>query len=449
MNGLPWLALCAAPLLAAAPLPHPAAPVPAPPSPYCAGDYADDFSVMSPAAREFESHPQQPYTFCVRTSAVYECPSYGTDGNLRRTRRKAMAHGTGFAYRQQNGDTLLLTNQHVAEWPPVTDEDHPVDDVPAGCKRVSDFLRIVDNEADAYEPDDIPLTKVVADPQLDIAILKTRAPLAVMPWKIGRSAGLRERNVVDVRGFPLGAFKATNVGKVVSAYDHDEYKDWDHDDFVVDALLSPGNSGSPVFALSCKTGELELVGVYHAGYSRGSALNVVVGIDQIRDLMSSLRRAPRQHVDATLDAATRAQLVDQVHGAVEPFFPFGALPAAVRVRSDGALIFEVFSKDFPFKPHPVLAVEDLPSGPEAFGEPGRVWLGNGRGLKPWARSDADGDTQALVARIIDALRRDALTAFAYRAAHQGADSSREHFDQMSQLERALRRATQAHQDLSQ
>jgi serine protease Do len=204
-----------------------------------------------------------------------------------------------------------------------------------------------------------------------------------------------------------------------------------------------------VFALSCKTGELELVGVYHAGYSRGSALNVVVGIDQIRDLMSSLKRAPRQHADATLDAATRAQLVDRVHGAVEPFFPFGALPAAVRVRSDGALIFEVFSKDFPFKPHPVLAVEDLPSLPEAFGEPGRIWLGNGRGLKLWARSDADGDTQALLAKILDALRHDALTAFAYRAAHQGADSSREHFDQMSQLERALRRATQAHQDLSQ
>jgi hypothetical protein len=443
VTGLPWIALLAATPPIAPPPPQ------APPSPYCTGDYADDFSVMSTAAREFESRPQPAYTFCVRTSAVYECPSYGADGNLRRTRRKATAHGTAFAYRQQNGDTLLLTNQHVAEWPAVTDDDHTVEDVPPGCKRVSDSLRIVDNEADAYEPDDIPLTKVVADPQLDIAILKTKAPLAVMPWKIGRSAGLRERNVVDVRGFPLGAFKATNVGKVVSAYDHDDYKDWDHDDFVVDALLSPGNSGSPVFAPSCKTGELELVGVYHAGYSRGSALNVVVGIDQVRDLMSSLKRAPRQRSDVTLDATSRAQLVERVHAAVEPFFPFGALPAAVRARSDGALIFEVFSRDFPFKPHAVLALEDLPSTPDAFGEPGRVWFGNGRGLKLWARSDSDGDTQAQVSKILEGLRRDALAAFAYRAAHQGADSSREHFDQMSKLERALRRATQAHQDLSQ
>ena len=49
---------------------------------------------------------------------------------------------------------------------------------------------------------------------------------------------LRERNVVDVRGFPLGAFKATNLGTVISTYDHDDYKEWDHDDFVIDALLT-------------------------------------------------------------------------------------------------------------------------------------------------------------------------------------------------------------------
>src|SRR6266853_1186690 len=114
--------------------------------------------------------------------------------------------------------------------------------LPTAC----DALRIVDNESDAYERDDIPLSRVVTDPQLDVAVLKARVPLTTLPWQVGRSAALRERNVVDVRGFPLGAFRATNVGKVVSAYDHDDEKDWDHDDFVIDALLSPGNSGSPV-----------------------------------------------------------------------------------------------------------------------------------------------------------------------------------------------------------
>ena len=35
----------------------------------------------------------------------------------------------------------------------------------------------------------------------------------------------------------------------------------DHVDFVVDALLSEGNSGSPVLAVSCKSRLMELVGV--------------------------------------------------------------------------------------------------------------------------------------------------------------------------------------------
>ena len=105
-------------------------------------------------------------------------------------------------------------------------------------------------------------TNEIAD-RLDVCeetvydMLKAHALLPILPWKVGRSADLKERNVVDVRGFPLGAFKATNVGKVVSTFDHDDEKDWDHVDFVVDAQLSPGNSGSPVLAVSCKTGEPE------------------------------------------------------------------------------------------------------------------------------------------------------------------------------------------------
>ncbi len=188
--------------------------------------------------------PSDRNTFCVRTSATYECPFYGPDGSLRRVRKRVVAHGTGFAYRQQDGGTLILTNEHVAGWPVATDDDHPVDGVPAGCRRVSDSLKIVDGEGDQYEPDDVPLTRVVADPQLDVAVLKARVALPVMPWKIGRSASLRERNVVNVRGFPLGIIKADNVGKVVSAFDHDDFKEWEHDDFVVDALLAAGNSGS-------------------------------------------------------------------------------------------------------------------------------------------------------------------------------------------------------------
>jgi S1-C subfamily serine protease len=418
---------------------------------FCAGDYADDFSVLLARARELEQR-QPAYTFCIRSRATYECPFYGGDGGLRRIRKTAVAHGTGFAYRQQDGGTLLLTNDHVAEWPPVTDEDHQVEGVPAGCRRVSDALKIVDGESDEYEPDDVPLSRVVVDPQLDVAVLKARTALPVMPWKVGRSSGLRERNVVNVRGFPLGVFNADNVGKVISAYDHDDFKEWDHDDFVIDALLSPGNSGSPVFAISCKTGEFELVGIFHAAYVKGSALNVVVGIDQVRDLMTTLKRTPRSRSDAVvaLDARTRSRLVEMARGAVEPHFPFGGLAAAVRVRADGALVFDILSHEFPLETAPVLVMEDLPPAvPEAFGTLGRVWVGNQRGMKAYQRTDLEGEAQGQVLRILDALRRAALGTLAYREAEAAADGSKARFQQVTRLQRTLRRTVASRQYLSQ
>ncbi|HZS41323.1 MAG TPA: serine protease [Polyangia bacterium] len=419
-------------------------------SPYCAGAYADDLTKLAPRVREYE---RQTYSYCVRNTATYECLSYGADGTLRRARRRAVAHGTAFAYKQTAGETLLLTNQHVAEWPSVTDEEHPVDGVPAGCKKISDALRIVDGEEDAYERDDTALTRIVADAQLDVAVLKAHSLLPVMPWKLGRSSALRERNVVEVRGFPLAAsFHATNVGKVVSAYDHDSYRDWEHDDFVIDALLSQGNSGSPVLAVSCKTGEFELVGIYHAGYSEGSALNVVVGIDQVRDLMTTLKRTKRGGEAQSLDARERRKLEAALSEPGAQFFPFGGATASVRQRSDGALIFELMSRDFPLKTHPMVALEDLPAGDapaDPFGELGRIWFGGTVGLKSYARSELDGDAQAAVTHLLDGLRRDALLAFEYRAAAREGQRSRERYEHMSRLERALKRAAAAQRDQTQ
>ena len=432
---------------AAADGPVPVAPDRTEPS-FCLGEYADDLTALSAAARRAEQQ-QQAYTFCVRTTAVYECPSYGPDGSLRRKRRTASAHGTAFAYRRDDKGTLLLTNQHVAEWPAATDEDHPVDGIPAGCKRVSDALRIVDNEADNYAPDDLPLTRVVSDPSLDAAVLHASKPLPVLPWKVGRSSELRVRNVVDVRGFPLGVFSATNVGKVVSEHDHDSFKDWNHDDFVIDALLSLGNSGSPVLAVSCRTGEFELVGLFHAGYTRGSALNVVVGIDQLTGLMSTLKAgAPRP--DATLDADRRGQLLTAVRTAVDPYFPFGSLVAEVRSREDGALVYALLSPEFPARAVPVLVMEDLPSASAGgFGAPGRVWFGNRRGLKVYPPEALDGDVQAQLPRLLDAFRKQSTGTFALRAADGRAAPSREEFQATTALQRELDRSSLKLQDLAQ
>ena len=421
---------------------------------YCSGFYADDFAALSAAAREAEQKPQsQSWVYAIRTSAVYECLSYAGDGNVRRVRRKALAHGTGFGYRQQNGETYILTNQHVAEWPPVTDDEHKVDDVPPGCKRVSDSLRIVESERDTYDRDDIPLQRVVTDKSMDMAVLKAHALLPILPWKVGRSADLKERNVVDVRGFPLGAFKATNVGKVVSTFDHDDEKEWDHVDFVVDAQLSPGNSGSPVLGVSCRTGEFELVGVYHAGYAGNTPLNVVVAIDQVRDMMTTLKKSPKRDrsevSSSSLDRKSRIRLFTGLDGAIDPFFPFDGAVAVGRPRSDGALIFEVMPPGFPVRSTPALVVEDLPGGPaEGYGELGRVWAGGRFGLKAYPKGALDSDAQALIERVLDGLRANAGIALELRNAQGQAARDREHYEHMGKLERQLRHAAGAQTDLA-
>ena len=416
-------------------------------APYCAGDYSDDLGKLIPKARELE---QKPYSYCVRNTAIYECLSYSADGSVRRIRKKAAMYGTAFGYRQQAGETLFLTNEHVAEWPVVTDDNHRVDGVPAGCKRISDSLRLVDNESDDYDLDDVALSRVVVDPQLDAAVLRAKGILPVLPWKMGKSATLRERNVVEVRGFPLGAFQATNVGKVITAYDHDDEREWDHDDFVIDAFLSAGNSGSPVLAVSCKTGEFELVGLFHAGYKEGSALNVVVGIDQLRDLMTTLRRSPRARAEATddLDATRREQLVSQLKTAADASFPFGSLVATVKRRMDEALVFEVFSRDFPFQNIPMFAFEDLASDGSSFGELGRIWLGSDTGMKTFTRSQLDADAQAQVAKMVEAIRRDALAFLSYRGLLRTETSSREEYQRTARVGRSLRRVMTAHRELS-
>jgi len=439
-----------------APLSVPAAPAPAAltaePPPLCSGSYADDFRVLSSQAREFDRQPQSAFSYCVRNTATYECLSYGGDGTVRHDRRTAVLHGTAFAYRKQGPETLLLTNDHVAAWPSVTDPQHTVDGVPAGCKKVSETLALVDDEHDSYGRDDIPVTRVVTDPQLDVAVLKSSADLHVMPWKIGHDAHLRERNVVEVRGFPLGAFRATNAGTVISAHDHDDFGDWDHDDFVIDALLSHGNSGSPVLAVSCATGEYELVGIYHAGYSEGSALNVVVGIDQVRDLMTTLKRTPHPHQGdpLALDASTRHQLRTALDGPGELFFPFGTQLALLRPGQNDSLLFVLFGKDFPQSPEPTLVLEDLAPGADpAFGTLGRIWLGSSKGLVARDRTSLDAEAQAEAARLLDALRADAAASAAYQRARSADTASRQESDALRRMKRALTRTAATRGDLVQ
>src|SRR5690242_12267626 len=125
-----WIASLGLALLLAAPA-RAAAPAT---GPFCSGTYADELTTLSSDAQAFDRSPEGVFSYCARNTATYECLSYARDGGVRRDRRKAVLHGTAFAYRKQGSDTFLLTNDHVASWPAVTDAQHVVEGIPAGCK---------------------------------------------------------------------------------------------------------------------------------------------------------------------------------------------------------------------------------------------------------------------------------------------------------------------------
>jgi hypothetical protein len=124
--------------------------------------------------------------------------------------------------------------------------------------------------------------------------------------------------------------------------------------------------------------------------------------------------------------------------------------AVARPRADDAIVFEVFGREFPTKAQPILVLEDLPplNATGGFGEVGRIWFGGTQGLKAWTRAELDAEVQAQVARLAEALRRDALAAFAFRAASREAHASRERFEKAAALERALSHTVAARRDLA-
>ena len=339
---------------------RPPAAQPAAPAPLCSGDYADALPVEKASA--ILEAAKDPFVFAIRNTATYEHVYYGHDGKLRRAYLRSTVHGTGFGYRVVNGETQIVTNEHVASQPDVTDDEHPVEAVPTGSKKVREQLRIVRDENDDYEPGHVPLTKLLSDPAADLAVLKAKKQLGVVPWRLGRSASLRAGNLVWVRGFPLGAFAALNTGKVLNPMTFDSERGWNHADFVVDALLNSGNSGSPVFAVSCRTAEPELVGVYHAGYTDAAALNAVIAIDQLRDELETLK-VPRRDpagLHSEITAPDRDRLVKQLFAeqAHSLTFPFAGRSVVATLVDPQTLRFSVLDDDYPLVTQESMALVD-------------------------------------------------------------------------------------------
>jgi serine protease Do len=414
--------------------------------PLCDGDYAD--AVPAAQAAQILDSAKQQFVFAIRNVATYEHVYYGRDGKLRRTYVRAVAHGTGFAYQVKDGDTLLVTNEHVANRPDVTDDEHAVEGVPSGSKKVREQLKIVRDEDDDYEPGHVPLAKVLSDPAADIAIVKARKRLPMMPFRIGRSSALRPGNLVQVRGFPLGAFAAVNTGKVVNPYTPDTEHGWSHSDFVIDALLSAGNSGSPVFAVSCHTSQPELVGVFHAGYTDAAALNVVVAIDQLREELETLKVPKRDsvfHPEVTAqdrDRIVKELLADNAHAIT---FPFGGRAAVANLVDPTTLRIDVLDDEFPLLAREALAFVDR--GQNGFGTlDGVVVRVDGAPTEVAARA-LDGEVREHFEKLYDSLWQQLVGVLEYRSRVERAPQSADAFAKAQEARTRLRKRTGEQKEL--
>jgi serine protease Do len=407
------LLIVGAPVKKAPPKP-PAAQHQQPPPPLCSGDYAD--ALPAEKANAILGGNSQPFVFAIRNTATYEHVYYGHDGKLRRAYLRSVVHGTGFAYRVVNGETQIVTNEHVASQPDVTEDDHAVEGVPIGSKKVREQLKIVRDENDDYEPGHVLLSRVMADPQSDIAVLKAKKQLPVMPYRMGRSSALRAGNLVQVRGFPLGAFPALNQGKVLNPMTVDTERGWNHSDFVIDALLNSGNSGSPVFAISCRTAEPELVGIYHAGYTDAAALNAVVGIDQLRDELDTLhvpKRDPAGSHDVTAqdrDRLVKQLFADATHSLT---FPFAGRSVTVALVDPQTLRFSILDDDYPLVVQESMALID--HNPNGFGTLDAIAVSVDGQLTEAPMQALDGDVREHFDRLYDSLWRQVLGVVDYRS----------------------------------
>jgi S1-C subfamily serine protease len=403
-------------------------------SPFCLGAYANDQVVVAPEARRQEETTR--YSFCVRSTAVYQCAYYGPDGSLMSRRQTQSAHGTAFAFRREGAFSYLLTNEHVTEWPFVSSKSSGLD-VPVGCKRISQTVSIVDDENDSYAKDDIPLQRVVVDPELDVAVLKAQTRMDIMPFGLGQSSGLQVGDAIRVRGFPLGAFQAVHGGKVISAREPDQEGKWDHYDFVTDAQLSVGNSGSPVMAISCKTRRFELVGIYHAGYHRGQALNTVVGVDEFREIMTTLRPRTRKQPTSELSAADRQALVAELRaGRITPLLPMSGHVIGIRLAGD-RLLYDLYPRKFPLIDWRLMVLEDLPS--TGFGRVGRIWFGSEQGLRERAFGELRPGEQNAVVHLMEAVRKKQRQGLLFRQLEPLAKRSRANNEKLRALERSMSR----------
>jgi hypothetical protein len=110
---------------------------------------------------------------------------------------------------------------------------------------------------------------------------------------------------------------------------------------------------------------------------------------------------------------------------------------------------EIFTRERGRAPAVFHVDEDRPAAPGVFGTLGDVYLGGAAGLAPYAAGEGDADSQALIARTLEALREDARAMFAYRAEVGGRNASRKAFERSERDRKHLERMLDGQKELAQ
>ncbi len=326
----------------------------------CAGRYADNAEFLKREVLEFEKSNRSNYSICIRNTTTYEQIFYSEDGKLSKRLIKYVIHGTAFPFEKKGDTVYFLTNEHVANQPLVTTESNRLEGVPFGAKKINEIIKIVQNENDTFEKNFIELKVVAIAPELDAAILEGKVNIEPIPYKVGSSSDLRTGNIVMIKGFPLGIFNVSNTGKVINVNVEDTDGEWNHTDFIVDAQLNTGQSGSPVFAINCETGEYELVGIYHAFYSEGKGLNLAVGIDDLLEFIKNKKSIIKQQKDLTfLNTQEQFRVISYLLNPKNlRLFQFGDNIFSAGLSKDRTITIEFYTHRFPTYAYPAFSMID-------------------------------------------------------------------------------------------
>ena len=276
--------------------------------------------------------------YCIRNIGIYNAQSLTDAAEDITLTNVEEGHGTGFAFKREDGCTYLMSNAHVVFLPLTMDYDDAYDQDNPRKKLVKQEIKIVDDKNDRFKDDDIPLEIVAMDHEKDISILRTEKELPIfVPETLSRDS-LNTGEAVMMLGFPLAETKALTKGVISNLrYSHLDFSPdlksrFDHEDIIVDCATNPGNSGSPTFV---KRGDKYfLVGILHAGYRRAEGMKLVVPVDDFTYMMgmNEVQKSTSGIERIVLNPEDKARIVSHIgESDINAYGIFGHQTAMIRM----------------------------------------------------------------------------------------------------------------------